>query len=538
MRPTAEERDAHMRKLPDGLKKWAEEKFDTKGFIYYTREGSLAYCMCGACGQSYVGQTKKSVDPFLAAAQHTIHPAHNKQGKCEKCGYETLYKACGKAKRTYSNCKDYAIGQRLGKEEFVFRIFRVWQEMQKDGATQYEHNEYARVFLRPGKKAQKDYYVYSYYSGLVQWIDHNLGGYSNITLPDNLNIYPGTYKEIEKTPMFQYVPRPILPQSTVIRYYEAAAHYSSDFEMLVKNKMNDIVDALIWNTKTGYRTRGKTYYDRLGIYKSRVKDLAAEYGNLGLLRAYQIERKIGRYFTSEEIEVLKRQSLHRPMEEIKTLTDIYKHVSPVKVENYIDKQIEQSGCGAYREYMDYLRMRKEEGYDLTNEIFLFPKELHRRHNEMVLETEKTKIDKRKAEVLEKYPIIAEKYKKLDEKYSAAAAGLYIRPAKDAAEIVTEGRVLHHCVGGDGYLSSHNTGRSYILFLRKANERDIPWITVEMRGNKVLQWYGQYDRKNDKDSGIDESLIDAWLATYTGELEKRQKSSKNCTKNEKNRQKTA
>ena len=138
---------------------------------------------------------------------------------------------------------------------------------------------------------------------------------------------------------------------------------------------------------------------------------------------------------------------------------------------------------------------------------------------MVLETEVKKSDKRKQEVLEKYPAIAERYKKLSDRYSAVAAGYIIRPAKNAAEIVEEGRVLHHCVGGDNYLSSHNTGKSTILFLRSAKEPDIPYITVEIKGEKILQWYGAYDKKPN------EEFFKGWLDTYTKELEKRKQSKK-------------
>ena len=157
MRETVEERCKHMRKIPDKEVKWAEEQFDTKGYIYYRKIGSLAHCFCGACGGSYTGLWKASEDPFEAACQHLIKPAHNKPGKCERCGYETKYKAQGKVRPSYVAAKGrYVIGQRMGKEEFVFRIFDIEQVMCTNKKTEYDHAEYIRVFLRPGKKAQKE----------------------------------------------------------------------------------------------------------------------------------------------------------------------------------------------------------------------------------------------------------------------------------------------------------------------------------------------------------------------------------------------
>ena len=159
-------------------------------------------------------------------------------------------------------------------------------------------------------------------------------------------------------------------------------------------------------------------------------------------------------------------------------------------------------------------MRLDEGYDMTNDIILFPADFTRRRDEMILQVQKAKNDKRKKEACERFPKIKSKYRRLSEKYSAAAGGFVIRPAKDAAEIVEEGRILHHCVGGDTYLRSHNDGRSFILFLRHAKKKNDPFVTIEIQGETIIQWYGEYDKKPAK------KMIDAWLKTYTKELTKR------------------
>ena len=64
------------------------------------------------------------------------------------------------------------------------------------------------------------------------------------------------------------------------------------------------------------------------------------------------------------------------------------------------------------------------------------------------------------------------------------------------------------------MSKHNAGRSVILFLRKASEPDIPYITVEICGEKIIQWYGAYDKKPE------EKYFTEWFKTYTNELIKR------------------
>ena len=73
----------------------------------------------------------------------------------------------------------------------------------------------------------------------------------------------------------------------------------------------------------------------------------------------------------------------------------------------------------------------------------------------------------------------------------------------------EGRILHHCVGGDNYLRKHSDGTSYILMLRKKTEQKTPYITVEINGErpKIMQWYGLHDGKPDQKN------IQNWLDAY-------------------------
>ena len=233
-----------------------------------------------------------------------------------------------------------------------------------------------------------------------------------------------------------------------------------------------------------------------------MKDLINQKGAMKPLMIYQMERRSGVNWKDEElrfVELLWEDSYGN------NFSEILKYTTPTKLKNYFKKmkidinenddyKKRNSKHSERREYYDYIRMRRENGYDMTNSIYLFPKDIHLRHNEMVLEKEKADLDKRIEEVNKKYTSIAKKYKQIARRYSAAAGGLIIRPAKNAGEIVLEGRVLHHCVGGDNYLQKHNSGISYILFLRKADNQDMPFVTVEIKDEKIFQWYGAYDTK--------------------------------------------
>lgn len=94
----------------------------------------------------------------------------------------------------------------------------------------------------------------------------------------------------------------------------------------------------------------------------------------------------------------------------------------------------------------------------------------------------------------------------------------IRPARSAKEIVEEERILHHCVGGDNYLRKHNDGQTYILMLRFKDKAEQPYITVEInsQNNKIMQWYGEKDRKPDRRN------MQQWLEQYIHNLKEKQR----------------
>ena len=68
--------------------------------------------------------------------------------------------------------------------------------------------------------------------------------------------------------------------------------------------------------------------------------------------------------------------------------------------------------GVTRTYVDYLHMRIQRGYDLHNQIFLFPRDLRLAHDQMVVETNAEEIRKREQAVSEKYPDIRKNYRGL------------------------------------------------------------------------------------------------------------------------------
>lgn len=119
-------------------------------------------------------------------------------------------------------------------------------------------------------------------------------------------------------------------------------------------------------------------------------------------------------------------------------------------------------------------------------------ELHRYHN-MLIEINITDKEARNKEEQERLNKLAAKlYDQRKEKFEYADDNFSIVVPKEMNKITKEGIYLHHCVGG--YISRVAEGRTNILFLRKNEDIDIPFFTIEVNNhNEVIQIHGLYNR---------------------------------------------
>lgn len=475
-----------LKEVPPTAFTWAERMARIPYFLYYRRSGRKAYIHCSACDEHYEGRTDQPVTLEDNACHFIEKPVHGITGICRKCGQAAAYAAEGRIKRTLYSTWYWLTGEATG-EYYVFRAFKTESVSEPGEKTRVWHTEYARVVLSKGKKPQKWYY----FGGCgypAEWHPYNIGGMSNISITTG-NYYRQWKKEIEKTWMHYADAEGYDP----LVYYMALS-WHPDLEMIQKLGMDRLEKAIIRGITVGWNGRGKTPAARLRIRKERLKDLREKKGDTRWLKIYQAEKKSGRIWTQKELTKEFYLSNIWDKREKELIREVLKYTTIEKLDGYI--KIAQ---GVPRQlYIDYIRMRVEEGYDLSNSIYLFPRNLQEAHDELVLMKEGRKLDQRLKEVSEKYPDIRKNFEKLNRKYGYTEGEFTIRPAKSAEEIVMEGRLMHHCVGsGDGYIRKHNKGESYILLMRTDPEK--PYVTIEIRGKEILQWYEAYDSQEHKDT---------------------------------------
>ena len=147
---------------------------------------------------------------------------------------------------------------------------------------------------------------------------------------------------------------------------------------------------------------------------------------------------------------------------------------------------------------------KELKYDLTNMFFYFPKNFKKVHDRTAAEyqavqdkraAEKKRREeeriKREAEVMKK--LLEEMLKEnagIDNAFLIKGKGLILRVPRDAQEIKNEGAALHHCVGT--YVDRVAKGQTHIFFVRRVEEPDTPYFTMEYNKGRVIQCRGSHN----------------------------------------------
>ena len=539
------DRIAHTKELPEKkiLGRADNLYFRNEHYLYYKKHGCWAKIACSKCGGVTDARWKSGISYESQFQTWTEEPREGRYGTCPMCGARGLYKCQGKVKGEHSRTIHLFLGQRYKENGMVMRYVQVEKSWilglicGEKGTEMYNACEklsgveIARAYFEPGKKIQIDYQKHNPYSGEDFWDDCNLYGMNHITI-NAAPIMPETYEEMEGT-MFQYSALQeyvkCVGDVNPIDYLERYSH-TPQIEVLVKMGLIGVVENLV---KCYYGIAENEHASRpdvfLGIRKERVKQLIRKKGDVETLKVMQMEKRFGQNWTEDQIEHLTETGLNGMQVERAT-----RYMTLQKLLNRIEKYAGckyGTECGGAKErirhiattYVDYLEMRAGLGYDLNNTVYQQPRDLRAAHEKMVMEANKGKMDKHLREVAEQYPNIRICYRNLRKKYFYEDENYMIRPARSAEEIVMEGRLLHHCVGGAGYLNSHNTGKTYILMLRYKKEPEIPYITVEVDAKypRIIQWYGEMDRKPDKENI--KAWLNAWLmklktGTLTEEME--------------------
>ena len=165
----------------------------------------------------------------------------------------------------------------------------------------------------------------------------------------------------------------------------------------------------------------------------------------------------------------------------------------------VSKILKYAGKHVVFTYRDYLNDCVKLNWNLDDPQVLFPKDLtaaHQRSLEQVKYEASKEADRKFQKTREK--ALWQEWEQGD---------LLIRWPLTGDEIIREGQALHHCVGG--YVQRAADGVTTILFIRRKEDPDTPFFTLEWSGERVVQCKGT--KNNDYRNVAEvEDFVSVWV----------------------------
>lgn len=447
-----------------GFERWSKHEAMNENFIFYesihSPTGYCSYC-------------EKEVP--------LIKPKRNGEGKCPCCHKKITFKLRSKIKGLRTRAISTSCIQRI-EGGYVVRTFEVhsayrnatydkpdWSFieyqrtfMYSDGRiTTYEYETYKNKYLRFCKQESK--LPYEYYNRKIKLYPRNLSLLKKSVLRNSA---------IDLWPILPYSPAKYL-------YVEKG---NPAIEMLAKIKLFRLAKEII---KTGYDknllNQDETELAKmLKIDNARLKRLKNMTPTLVTLKWMQYEKLANTIWPDDMISEFGQNEI-----EVSELNFLPKPIKYMKVYNYIRRQQILSGetfKQTFITYRDYYCLAERNKWNIASTQISMPKNLEQAHMNAILFSRGTSI-KNQTEKLEKeWPLCnkilpdLKKYEYSNNEYSVVAPVCI-------EDMVREGIALNHCMDhADFYYDRIQQREAYPFFLRKTNQKDMPWYTLEVEAS--------------------------------------------------------
>ena len=513
---------------------WIHDTFMKDTFLFWEKE-TKSYG-CSNCGAQI---HEKRLDK----------PKDGEKRTCPECGRETVVQKRRKnINNTIRICKLERPDHKFGVE----RSFKAEISYNGSGHKVYLDEE-IRILLYQRGCEEKTYTVfynqdgdtYSWYTGITRsnWYTAN---------PKNKRIrecflYPGEIKESLKNTKYENLTNAFIELSgkKILMNYNAALvaggkirAFGTMLEYLAKGRfyrmIRDETDyCIVQKYKyAGYMNlEGKTIEEVMGLRdKQKINRIREENGGKLMLEWMRYSEKHNVKIPKKTMDFLEGHYSISP-EKIEILPgNISSRMSVEQIMNYLQKQAEKNyGTPEFALdiWTDYLLMCQALNKSLDDELFYKPKDLKKRHGDLIEDSRKVETVKRMnenpelrqqeaARMEEKFQGASAVMKEIKEKYEFSADGFQMIMPESPVDIVREGYALHHCAGSsERYFNRIENRETYIGFLRRQQEPDIPFYTIEFEpGGTIRQNRSYYD----EEPGIEE--IRGFLKLWQKEIKKR------------------
>ncbi|QCT02706.1 hypothetical protein E6C60_1991 [Paenibacillus algicola] len=455
-------------------------------YLFVKTVSSVQFAYCTHCKKTH--QTEKR-----------LRHKQVERAICPKCESKCSIRAAGISRNRMC---DYAVLVWYEKslqdpQAIIARVLNVRRDYSgdfKQVRTEYSCNHMylfecgrSTYFGYQGNRAQSVYSAFDrFYAGYGNWRRFM----SQENVQDAVQGTPFQYSTWEKYTKYRNQDY----TSDMIEFFDLAARYPC-IEYLTKLGFSTIIWAKLYKEHTcgAINWNGQTIDKVLRLNKSELKELRS----LGIeltpreLRTYQKARNSGFRIGFLDAKALSdlEHSIYQDY-----IKEFQKYTSTKEIYKYVLKQLQLKGSNyrqastALSDWRDYRLQCLDFNIDLSKEKNLFPKELHTAHMKL------TKRLKMKAD-RELNKKIEARLPELNQ-YCFEKNGFMIRPAVSTMELFEEGKVLQHCVGG--YSDRYALGHTDILFVRRIEDPDKSFYTMEIQKGTLIQCRGYKNKDMSED----------------------------------------
>lgn len=469
--------DAAMSLIPDipkDFEKWAFTDAVPQ-YMYYEYGKRIGLCTC--CGKHH--ELKEQ-------------PKYGKEGTCPGCKRKVQYRTYKKKGRIHD--WEYAALIQKIQGGYVLRFFALNQLIEQGTRSYGGMSEKIRITYNEQWNRQA---IYSYHryktTNKIRWCNgyEYLSAYGGRKEEERCRLYPRNLRKILKGSKLEYSGMPEFARTGIEFYQQDFIDKAKEYtgiEKLIKAEFYNLTNSCI-----SYGSRAP-----IDLYQKRVKKvlgLTGEYYNLirdkdPTWREYEVTEQcqdVGIRATWEQIQKMSQYA--------RNFAIYMRHSTPHKMLKYIEG-LKSEGPYAMRnqevnDYHDYLQLAAGLGYNLDDDWILYPKNLKERHDQLTEEQNERKAELEKESDDKKDRKLKRTIKRKGwTRYEMETERLLIRLPKCAHEIRKEGNAQHHCVAT--YMDRMVAGETCILFIRKKEEQDKSYYTVEVKDNEVIQVRGKYN----------------------------------------------
>lgn len=506
--------DMHMDKfgdIPDDYQQWTEKVLFADGnYMFYNRKTNKAYCT--KCGWDFdIRNDGKRLENKIGIWYNSNEPIrHNRHIICPYCNSYLETKSENMSRGQLVHIKWSVLVQKHEEEVLVRYFCHVKDFSGKDYRNpKYTRSEQFRAVHSKEKSIDFEWNKFKQ-TGVRRWIYQRENYYcywspSEFVLPRTVTLYNTQLdKDLEGTCMKYSCAKEFLdwlaeknmdPRYNtspwiVDRYFNSYRKYPW-IEQLIKCGFIALADEMLTNDKIDKSKikMERTICETLGITKNMFnilkKQSEVKYRDIEIMKYYR--EKYGTDILERDFDKLRYVHDNGYSNMYKKFIDFMEYTTLHKLKSYMSKQriIKEN------DYFDYAGWMLEMGYDMRNEFNLYPKDFVSSHDVMSKQYMRFK-DKQAREDTKKFNRLLKKMKNDTadvEAMNLKVQGLFIRLPNRLDELKEEGEALHHCVGT--YMEKVRQGKTMIFFIRKIEEPDKPFYTLEWRGS-VVQCRGSHN----------------------------------------------